>query len=74
MQPLLSNFKKKFRGGWVHFWGGWGCQTPKENSLQPPQNQKVYSLKSRIQSVKGWRGRQTDGQTSFYFVFYVDKL
>ena len=30
MQPLLSNFKKKFRGGWVHFWGGWGCPTPKK--------------------------------------------
>ena len=34
------------------FFGELGCPTPQENSLNPPQDQKIYTLKSRIRSFQ----------------------
>ena len=35
--PLASREKKW--GEFFCFWVGWGCPTPQENSLKPPQEQ-----------------------------------
>ena len=39
LQNICKKFYIKKFGGYFLFWGGWGCPTPQENSLKPPQDQ-----------------------------------
>ena len=64
-------------GGADFFLVGIGLTPFQQNSLKPPKEQYLYSLKSRAQLVKqlprsldGQKGGQTDEQSSFYFVLY----